>query len=218
MPNAFAPRAGLPRLRVYLLAPTRDRRPAQVEADRYGATSLDWNPYGAEASDGLRRHLERLAANLRYEPELLSFDEVADELVAPGSPPCPAVLVIDPWALDDPKWRDQLIEFDRLDNPWVGVVAAWNLDELHTAREQDRLRQQLSATLPHRFARRLPGARLDAGIASSLSELERALSRVAQDAAIRYLRQATATRRTAARRDQPGDDHLHASGPTGAAE
>jgi FxsC-like protein len=183
-PNAFAagPR---PRLDLCVVAPARDRLPPRRQPDQYGDSALDWNPYPREATDGLDRHLAQLARNLQYEPVLTSFDDAGGDDATAG----PAVVVVDPWALDDPAWRSRLADFDFERRPGVGVVAAWDLADPETAAAQDRLTAQLRQTVPHRFARQGIGLQLDAGVASSLVELDRALSRVVQDAAIRYLKQ-----------------------------
>jgi FxsC-like protein len=190
--NAFE-RPATRRLDVYLLAPTRTRVPSGRELDQYGETATDWNPYQKESGTTLARHAEELARKLGYAPRVSTFAASADEVLGGRAPTAPAVLVIDPWALDDEAWRAQLAAFDRLRRPWVGIVAAWNPADAQTAAATTRLRAQLDDTLTRRFKNRRLALHLDAGIASTLGDFATALSNVVTEAAIQYLHTPAAT-------------------------
>jgi FxsC-like protein len=187
-PNAFARPAAFPRVSIHVLAPVIGRMPAGRDRDQYGATSLDWNPFLDEETEGLGRRMETMAGDLGYRPVLTAMDDAILDLPGGGPPTGPAILLVDPWALDHPKWRDQLHEFDQLDRPWVSVMAAWDLNDQQTAHARHRLLRQLNSTLESRFQRRRPGLHLDAHVASTLANLGRTFPIVLQEATRRYLR------------------------------
>lgn len=189
-PDPFAQRAAHSPLGLYLLAPTTRRLPAGRDRSQYGETALAWKPYAHETPKDLARHMADIAKNLGYRPVPSTFDAALDVLLRREPVDGPAVLVVDPWALDDPDWRAALREFDSRDSPWVGVVVAWDLKDQQTQDEQQRLLDQLNDTLDHRFASRRIALRLDAGIASTLADFGRALSAIVQEAATQYLRRA----------------------------
>jgi FxsC-like protein len=189
-PFALPPRSPLG---LYLLAPTTGRLPAGRYASQYGETALEWNPYSQETPNNLVKHMADIATNLGYSPAPIAFDAALDHMLRNDPVNGPAVLVVDPWALDDPDWRAGLRAFDRRDCPWVGIVVAWDFKDQQTQDEQQRLIDQLNDTLAHRFAQRRIALRLDAGIASTLTDFGRTLSAIVQEAATQYLRQAPFT-------------------------
>jgi FxsC-like protein len=186
-PNAFVQRQTL---RVYVLAPTTDRLPPGREPDQYGAKSLDWNPYRRKIREGLTGLIRRVVQNLEYNLEILPCDRRDDQRPLEVTPPSPGILLIDPWALDDPEWRSWLEAFDRQGPSWIGVVVAWDPDDQQTAAARERLKLQLNTTLKRRFSSRPTALRVDAGIAEGPADLSRALSVVLNDSAGRFRRRA----------------------------
>jgi FxsC-like protein len=172
----------------HVLAPAVGRLPPGRNRNQYGESSLDWNPFVGEAPETLGLRMAEMARLLGYEPTLVALDD--DEIELPGNdqPTGPAILLVDPWALEHPKWRDRLHDFDRQDSPWVSVLVAWDLDEAQTAGARHRLLEQLNTTLESRFRHRRPGLHLDANVTSGLRDLGRALPTVLQESTRRYLR------------------------------
>jgi FxsC-like protein len=187
-PNAFTRAATAPRVSVHVLAPDLSRLPVGRERGQYGATSLHWTPYLGEAPEGLGSRVETMARHLGYQPTLAAADDIEEDVCGRDPPSGPAILLLDPWALEHAKWRDQLEAFDRQERPWVTVMAAWNLNDPQTGRTQQHLLHQLNATLERRFRRRRPGLHLDADVAASLQDVGRALPTVLQESTRRYLR------------------------------
>jgi FxsC-like protein len=114
------------------------------------------------------------------------------------------VLLIDPWVLDNPKWRDRLLEFDRSERTWVSVLVAWNTGDPQTDRNRQRLLDQLNNTLENRFRRRRPGLQLNAHVTASLEDVATALPAVLQEAMHRWLRGRSTPRRSD--NDDPPDE------------
>ena len=124
-----------------------------------------------------------LARDKGWEPEVVPFSTTDERLFGSREPDSQIVLVVDPRALDDVRWRDALERFDRMDKPWIGIVAAW--DPTGTpAGEQTRLRNQLRSVLDRKFARRSPSLRINAPIATSLQSFDLALDATANNTRI----------------------------------
>lgn len=191
VPNAFAQPTVRP-LGIHVLAPTTSRLPPGRSAHQYGPSGLDWHPFRDDGTGTLAQHLTEVARNLGYRPTVTSFEDDTGALLGPGRPAGPGVLVLDPWALDDPAWRAQAAQFDRSERPWIGVVVAWNLHDAETTRERERLLRQVDETLERRFRRRRVTLLLDAGVAPSLPDAGRAMAAVVHDVAVQYLRYAPA--------------------------
>jgi FxsC-like protein len=187
-PSAFARSAPPPRVHIGVLAPDLGRLPTGRDRGQYGNDPLQWNPYVSDASEGLGSRMKLMAHQLGYRPTLSAVNDVELDLCSATAPTSPVILLLDPWALEVVAWRDQLVEFDRQDRPWITVMAAWNAEDPQTARDSGRLLKQLDATLESRFQRRRPGLRLDAKVAPTLQGFGRMLPTVLQEATRRYVR------------------------------
>jgi FxsC-like protein len=185
--SAFAQKPARP-LELHVLAPYKDHVPNGRDASQYGDSALQWRLYERRRDEDLARRMTKVARNLGYEPTLSAFDASSGRLLGTEPPTGPAVLVVDPWALDDDDWCQRLHRFDALAKPWVGVVVAWDLLDPQTAQNQDRLLALVNDTLPRRFRRRRIGLQLSAGVTATADEFGRALSAVVQESASRYLR------------------------------
>jgi FxsC-like protein len=162
---------------VVILAPTTGRPPGAT-GPQYGALATDWAPFTAETAAPFADVLVELARDKGWEPVVVPFSQEDQRLFGSGEPGSQVVLVVDPRALDDPRWRTALERLDRMDKPWVGVVAAW--DPAGTPeREQIRLRDQLRRVLDRKFTRRSPSLRVNAPIATSLQSFDLALDATA---------------------------------------
>lgn len=167
---------------VILLAPTRGR-PSGASGPQYGAEPTDWAPFAGQTRLPLADTLVRLARDKGWEPEVVPFTPDERRLFGADEPDSQVVLVVDPHALDDLRWRGALERFDRIDKPWVGIVAAW--DPAQTPpNEQARLRELLRRVLNRKFARRSPSLRLNAPIAASLQTFDLALDATANNTRI----------------------------------
>lgn len=167
---------------VVILAPTTARPPG-APGPQYGARATDWAPFADETAVPLAETLVDLARDKGWEPEVVPFSSADERLFGDREPDSQVVLVVDPRALDDMRWREALERFDRLDKPWIGIVAAW--DPVGTPQqEQTRLREQLRSVLNRKFARRSPSLRINAPIATSLQSFDLALDATANNTRI----------------------------------
>jgi FxsC-like protein len=152
LPDAFAATPPSPPLRVTVLAPSEERLPIGREASRYGPRPLDWRPYGPVAGGPVAEQVTELARNLGFDPEVVSFDKTLVELRGTDTPAAPWILVVDPWALQDPKVARQARAFDEAHRPWTAVLTALADDDPQTKEHFERLRGLLESTFP-RYAR-----------------------------------------------------------------
>jgi FxsC-like protein len=185
LPNAFARPASPPRVSIHVLAPDLGRLPLGRDPNQYGTTATHWSPY-PEAPEGLGARVASMARHIDYRPSLAPVDDVELDVCGHDSQAGPAILLLDPWALEQAKWRDQLEEFDRQDRPWVTVLAAWNLDDPQTSRARRHLLDQLHATLRRRYHQRRPGLQLDVDIATSLLDVGGALPPALQESSQQF--------------------------------
>jgi FxsC-like protein len=126
-------------------------RPRGGSGARYGDTAEDWNPYPEDSARPLAEHAASLARSLGYLPEVGSLAEHASELVGQAPPTRAVVLIVDPWAVTVRETLEILQRIDTSDKPWITVVVAWNPKDPRMAGEEDRLRADLDAALPHKL-------------------------------------------------------------------
>ncbi|MGW6471070.1 TIR-like protein FxsC [Streptomyces nigra] len=150
--DAFAPQRSKPTLRITVLAPTAGRLPPGREAATYGPDTESWRPYRT-ASGSLTQQAIALAGNLGFEPELVAFDKAYENIAhdgpgrEPARPVAPWVLVVDAWALGDPRTSDMVRRIDRANRPWLAVMAVLAGDDPQTQRDRKRLTERLRDTL-----------------------------------------------------------------------
>ncbi|MER7047076.1 FxsC protein [Streptomyces jumonjinensis] len=152
LPDAFATLPPSPPLRITVLAPSEGRLPIGREPSRYGPDPLDWSPYGPVAGGPVAEQVRELARNLRFDPEVVSFDKALVELRGTGTPAAPWILIVDPWALQDAEAARQAGAFDAAHRPWTAVLTALADDDPQTKEHSERLRGLLESTFP-RFVR-----------------------------------------------------------------
>ncbi|MDQ0790882.1 FxsC protein [Streptomyces sp. B3I8] len=150
--NAFAaPPPAPPPLRITVLAPTEDQLPIGRDESRYGPAPEDWRPYGP-ALGPLADQVRALARNLGFAPDLVAFDKPRAELRSAAVPDAPWILVVDPWALENPRIAAQAKEFDAARRPWTAVLSVLPEDDPQTKEGSERLERLLHTCFP-RFLR-----------------------------------------------------------------
>jgi len=157
LPSAFDPMAGPmpadPRLRVTVVAPTRDDLPAGRSGLHYGTAALDWAPYLPASARPIAQYTADFARSLGYRPRLGDLPERKADLLDSGPPADPEVLIIDPWAVTSPACRRLLTRFNLHEKPWVQVVIPWNPADAESAAEEGRLRLALHSALRRKLER-----------------------------------------------------------------
>jgi FxsC-like protein len=152
--DAFAQPLSSLALRVAILAPTTTRLlpEGRVGAGRYGATSLDWAPYGYRA---LAKDVQTVTERLGYRLSLVDFEDVAEQLlverVAKESEP--TLLLIDNWALLDERRRGLVDRYVRLDQPWYTFMVVRDPMDPETMAHMTQLQTVVNEILSARLER-----------------------------------------------------------------
>lgn len=176
------------RFQITVVAATSDTLPEGRSAQYYGATPADWAPYAPETPRPLAELATDIVRELGFEPEIGTFHDHHDELVSLRSPTCPGVVLLDPWAVTDPRYRPLLRAFDQTANPWIGLAIPWSRADAQIIERTTRLRQELHAVLPDKTAPGRPTTRKAVHGLASFEEFEPTLRELIQRLAATYLR------------------------------
>jgi FxsC-like protein len=152
--NAFeegvAPDAAVDkRLRIVVAAPRLGELPAGRSMTYYGQAASDWNPFAPESVEPLAAYARGLARYLGFLPEVTSLYEQEDDLLRSAGPVAgPAVLLIDPWEVTQPRCQRILARLDELDKPWIQLIVVWNRKDIEMNAAEAELQAALDAVLP----------------------------------------------------------------------
>ncbi|MDX2931332.1 FxsC protein [Streptomyces ipomoeae] len=185
--DAFADPPSASPLHITVLAPTEEQLPVGRDNSRYGPRVDDWRPYGP-AVGPLVEQMEALARNLGFEPTVVPFHKIQAELRSKELPTAPWILVVDPWALENPQMAIQAREFDRVRQPWTAVLSTLAGDDLQTKEQSDRLRGLLMANFPRFLSEGRPGEQEAVRGLAGADVFTRWFSELAEATKIRYLR------------------------------
>ncbi|MFF3322366.1 FxsC protein [Streptomyces sp. NPDC002889] len=188
LPDAFSAIPPSPPLRVTVLAPSEEHLPIGREALRYGPRPLDWRPYGPVAGGPVAEQVSELARNQGFDPEVVSFDKALVELRGTDTPAGPWILVVDPWALQDPKVARKARAFDDAHRPWTAVLTALADDDPQTKEHGERLRGLLEATFPRYLREGRMGQQFAVRGLSTADLFALWFGELAESAYMRYLR------------------------------
>ncbi|MEU9617404.1 FxsC protein, partial [Streptomyces sp. NPDC048209] len=127
LPSAFNVTAPTKQLRISVLTYHQGELPPDRNPDFYGAKRTDWHPYRPVGSP-IAQHAVRLARQLGFQPTVHEFDDEVESIIE-GNAEAPGLLLLDRWALRDPRRRELVRRFDRCDATWVSVLEPWNTDD-----------------------------------------------------------------------------------------
>ena len=154
LPNAFAESAladmaGDKRLRIIVAAPRLGALPPGRNVAYYGQAATDWNPYAPDSVEPLAAYARALARYLDFYPEVTSLYEQEDELLSSDGPAAsPAVLLVDPWEVTQPRCQQILARLDEMDKPWIQLVVVWNRKDGEMTAAETALQAALDAAMP----------------------------------------------------------------------
>ncbi|MFD9041508.1 FxsC protein [Streptomyces bottropensis] len=185
--DAFAAPPFASPLHITVLAPTEEQLPVGRDNTRYGPRVDDWRPYG-QAVGPLVEQMEALARNLGFEPTVHPFHKHQAELRSAEIPTAPWILVVDPWALENPQMAAQAREFDRARRPWTGVLSTLAGDDVQTKEQSDRLRGLLLTHFPRFLSEGRTGEQEAVRGLAGADVFTRWFSELAEATKIRYLR------------------------------
>ncbi|MFE4973441.1 TIR-like protein FxsC [Kitasatospora sp. NPDC056651] len=137
LPSAFNVTAPTKQLRISVLAYHQGELPDDRSPDYYGERRVDWHPYRPSGSP-IAQHAVRLARQLGFQPTVHEFDDEVESIIG-GHAEAPGLLLLDRWALRDPRRRELVRRFDRSDSAWVSILEPFNGDDPECVERADEL-------------------------------------------------------------------------------
>ncbi len=192
VPSAFGTPQGVRNLRITVAAPTRHHLPEGRDPQYYGDRAVDWNPFHPVSLRPLAAVAAEFAGSFDYHSTLVSFDEEPDPLEPAEPAEGPEILLVDRWAVTDPRARERLGRLDAADRPWTGVVVPWNTEDPGGRDREQELASALSSAMPRKTAQGSAVCRRAAHGVHSLESLSDVLPDVVEYAASQYLKHAPA--------------------------
>ncbi|MFE6665403.1 FxsC protein [Streptomyces sp. NPDC057697] len=192
-PSAFGPRdsaVGPRPMQVTIAAATRHDLPEGRNADYYGDSPQDWNPYHPAAARPLAYVAEDMVRSLNYQATITSFDEEAGHAEGKQPPSRPEILLVDRWALQDEDRCRRLAAFDAENRPWVTMVVPWNREDHESMAAEAELTEKLERTMPTKMRQGRAYCRAAAKGVPSMEAFGQILPQVVEVAAQQYLRHA----------------------------
>lgn len=189
--TARGTRGGQP-LRITIVAPSLGDLPDGRGSYYYGAAARDWDPYKPDSSQALADHVADLARSLGYRPFAGDLSEHDGELANGQPPSAPEVVIVDPWAARQDKFRQQLSRLNALDRPWVQVLVPWNRRDAESTAAEAALRDALDRALHRKLTEDRATSALATRGVPTLEDLDQVLPAVAAQAARQYQRHALA--------------------------
>lgn len=190
--SAHSPDPSERRLRITIVAPSKDDLPDGRGSSPYGRTAREWNPYYPDCRRPLADHASDLARNLGYRPVISDLDERGAAFLASGRALEPEVLLVDPWATVHTEYRSALSPFNSPDEPWIQVIVPLNLRDEETTQARGKLLESVEAALGRKLAQGRPTYIRTARGVPSLEDFSGALPQVAAEAVRYYLKHAQA--------------------------
>jgi FxsC-like protein len=114
----------------------------------YGVHPADWKPYIPDYGGEIVQAARRLAESMDFQVVIESFEHSAEHRSG-AAPSAPTLLIIDPWAAQDPALQQRLSSFDARSQakPWIRPVVAWNRANLLNRERETDLESRLRNTL-----------------------------------------------------------------------
>jgi FxsC-like protein len=113
IPSAFTPRSPLAVFAIEIAAPVSGRPAASHNPDAYGASPVEWKPFGKQGHPVLEE-AAKVVERLDFKPEASEIRTVRDPLSRR-----PGIILIDPWFIGDENGRAKLASAVRDLPPWV---------------------------------------------------------------------------------------------------
>lgn len=175
---------------ITVVAGTSGKLRSDRSAQYYGDTAVDWNPYHPQADRPIAQIAADIVREMDFDPVIGSWHDQSEQLLSSRSPSSPGLVLLDPWAVADPRFERLLRELDQAHNPWIGVVVPWSRTDAQIAEQGVALREHLHTLLPTKIAQGRPATRRAALGLASLEEFKSALRPVVQALGSAYLRKA----------------------------
>ncbi|HEU5354759.1 MAG TPA: TIR-like protein FxsC [Actinocrinis sp.] len=143
-----------PKVRIVVAAPRISRLPDGCDPDVYGVEAYHWRPYLPDYEGEIAQTAKRLAESLHYRAFIESAER-SRELIPITEATAPTILLVDPWAVQQPILQQRLSAFDRhtADKGWIRLVILWNRANPNALANEAGLETMLERTLARTRAR-----------------------------------------------------------------
>ncbi|WP_406193154.1 TIR-like protein FxsC [Kitasatospora sp. NBC_01560] len=174
-PSAFQASKPPRQLQIAVFSYHQGEVPAGRSSRWYGPRRIDWQPYRGLVGRSLADHAAVMARQLGFQPTVHELDETIGDLTGAALPPGPVVVLLDRWALLDPRRRELVRALDRTDPSWVSVLEPWSSDDPEAADGEAELHRLAGETIRYtgRSTRRAAGP--ESGQLSTLEAFDEAL-------------------------------------------
>jgi FxsC-like protein len=149
--GAAAPKTG--HVLVFVAAGVADALPeGRHRAEYYGRSPWEWTPYHPPRNPTIVHRVQRMIVQQGYTSSIETVDHgLSSRLDEAMENNQASILLVDPWAVRIPVYRDVLAEFDRRLHPTTGVlVPCHDVDEESGSEE---IWEDLSRVLPRNWRR-----------------------------------------------------------------
>jgi len=139
-----------PRIRIVIAAPCNPRLPRGADAEMYGDRPTQWRPFLPDYPLEIALTAKRLAESMDFQA-FVEILEHSQEVRSGTTPSAPTLLIIDPWAAQDPALQQRLSRFDTGSHLklWIRPVVVWNRGHPSNKINEVDLESRLYATLSH---------------------------------------------------------------------
>ncbi|MFC6082732.1 TIR-like protein FxsC [Sphaerisporangium aureirubrum] len=176
------------RFQITVVAATSTTLPNGRDKQYYGKMAADWNPYHPHGVRPIAQVAADIVREMGFEPEIGSLHDQREDLLSRRAPSSPGLILLDPWAVADPRFEGLLRELDRADNPWIGLLIPWSRIDTQIADHAAHLREHLNAVLSAKIAQGRPATRNAVQGIASIEEFMATLRPVVQTLGSSYLR------------------------------
>jgi FxsC-like protein len=150
VPGAFEP-AGSHLARFAFLAGPKSDFAGLPIAERYSpARSCYWKPFNPPVAETVAEMAETIAIDARFGYEELPVDATLANKVLASKPNARVILVVDPWTLRNPTYREFVKPIDKIEDPPSVIFAPLNSPDQLTPEERAELDAAMAETFPSR--------------------------------------------------------------------
>ena len=135
-------------LRFVIVAPVLGNLPPRASPQLYGNSPEHWRPYWPADDTPIAKTAIALGQADGFHP-FVEFLGSCPDLRDGEGPSAPTILIVDPWAAQDPELSELLHSFDQVsyDKPWVRLVICWDKDGSGDGNQINELERGLQRTL-----------------------------------------------------------------------